>query len=214
MGPRQRRICANSRAILWVSFVESPPVNDAPLTSPHDRQLEGWPDWSILVVDDEPGMLSFLVKTLAPRCHFVMNASTAEDGAQWLRGHHVDLIILDISLPGKNGVVWLKELREQGFTGEVILITAFADLDTAIEALRAGASDFILKPFRVPQILNAVKHCYERSRLRRENFVLRRAVAPAPGRGTALVNTSNKLPKKGLASKTALSLYRAPIVGL
>ncbi|HEX5739887.1 MAG TPA: response regulator, partial [Hydrogenophaga sp.] len=119
------------------------------LPSAPERNLEGWPDWSILVVDDEQGMLNFLVKTLAPRCHFVMSASSAEDGADWLRGHHVDLVILDISLPGKSGVVWLKELRDQGFTGEVILITAFADLDTAIEALRAGASDFILKPFRV-----------------------------------------------------------------
>jgi len=163
------------------------------LPSGPERTLEGWPDWSILIVDDEQGMLNFLVKTLAPRCHFVMSAASAEDGAQWLRGHHVDLVILDISLPGKSGVVWLKELREQGFTGEVILITAFADLDTAIEALRAGASDFILKPFRVPQILNAVKHCYERSRLRRENFVLRRAVAPPPGRGTALVGRSPDL---------------------
>ena len=44
---------------------------------------------------------------------------------------------------------WLRELREQGYSGEVVLITAFADLDTAIEALRAGARDFILKPFRV-----------------------------------------------------------------
>ncbi|MGQ3001174.1 MAG: sigma-54-dependent transcriptional regulator, partial [Hydrogenophaga sp.] len=164
---------------------------DTPFLPPSpERTLEGWPDWSILIVDDEQGMLNFLVKTLAPRCHFVMSASSAEDGAQWLRGHHVDLVILDISLPGKSGVVWLKELREQGFTGEVILITAFADLDTAIEALRAGASDFILKPFRVPQILNAVKHCYERSRLRRENFVLRRAVVTsAPGRA-ALVGAS------------------------
>jgi DNA-binding NtrC family response regulator len=146
-----------------------------------EKQLEGWPDWSILVVDDEQGMLNFLVKTLAPRCRLVMSAASAEDGAQWVRTHHVDLMVLDISLPGKNGVTWLKELREQGFSGEVILITAFADLDTAIEALRAGASDFILKPFRVPQILNAIKHCYERWRLRRENFVLRRAVASAPG---------------------------------
>ncbi|MFW5328707.1 sigma-54-dependent transcriptional regulator [Hydrogenophaga sp. ZJX-1] len=155
-----------------------------------EKNLEGWPDWSILIVDDEQGMLNFLVKTLAPRCQFVMSASSAEEGAEWLRGHHADLVILDISLPGKNGVRWLKELREQGFTGEVILITAFADLDTAIEALRAGASDFILKPFRVPQILNAVKHCYERSRLRRENFVLKRAVAPLAVDGQALVGDS------------------------
>ncbi|MDP3250664.1 MAG: sigma-54 dependent transcriptional regulator [Hydrogenophaga sp.] len=161
-----------------------------------EKTLEGWPDWSILIVDDEQGMLNFLVKTLAPRCHFVMSAGSAEDGAQWLRGHHVDLVILDISLPGKSGVAWLKELREQGFNGEVILITAFADLDTAIEALRAGASDFILKPFRVPQILNAVKHCYERSRLRRENFVLRRAVSSTPGRN-ALVGSSQAMLRLG-----------------
>ncbi|MDO9571907.1 MAG: sigma-54 dependent transcriptional regulator [Hydrogenophaga sp.] len=155
-----------------------------------EKPLEGWPDWSILIVDDEQGMLNFLVKTLAPRCQFVMSAASAEEGAQWLRTHHVDLVILDISLPGKNGVAWLKELREQGFSGEVILITAFADLDTAIEALRAGASDFILKPFRVPQILNAIKHCFERSRLRRENFVLRRAAACPVGRGLSLVGSS------------------------
>jgi len=155
-----------------------------------DRPLEGWPDWSILVVDDEQGMLNFLVKTLAPRCHFVMSAGSAEEGAEWLAGHHADLIILDISLPGASGVTWLKELREQGYTGEVILITAFADLETAIEALRAGASDFILKPFRVPQILNAVKQCYERTRLRRENFVLKRAVAREARRSTSLVGVS------------------------
>jgi DNA-binding NtrC family response regulator len=137
---------------------------------------EGWPFWSILIVDDEQGMRHFLVKTLAPRCQSVTQAGSAEEGAQLLQGTHVDLIILDISLPGKNGVAWLKELREQGYSGEVILITAFANLDTAIEALRAGASDFILKPFRVPQILNAVKQCYERSRLARENYVLRRSL--------------------------------------
>jgi DNA-binding NtrC family response regulator len=138
-------------------------------------------------------MLNFLVKTLAPRCHFVMSATSAEDGAEWLRGHRVDLVVLDISLPGKSGVEWLKELREQGYSGEVILITAFADLDTAIEALRAGASDFILKPFRVPQILNAIKQCHERARLRRENFVLRRAVAHAPMNRAALVGESDAL---------------------
>ncbi|WP_310567199.1 sigma-54 dependent transcriptional regulator [Hydrogenophaga sp.] len=168
--------------------METPFFNAAPAPS-----LEGWPDWSILIVDDEQGMLNFLVKTLAPRCHFVMSAGSAEEGAEWLRGHHADLVILDISLPGQNGVAWLKELREQGYTGEVILITAFADLDTAIEALRAGASDFILKPFRVPQILNAVKQCHERARLRRENYVLRRAVTGTRRQHSALVGDSPAL---------------------
>lgn len=141
------------------------------------KTLEGWPDWSILIVDDEPGMRNFLVKTLVPRCHTVHAAGTAEEGAQFLLKQHVDLIILDISLPGQSGLAWLQSLRAQGFRGCVILITAFADLETAIEALRAGASDFILKPFRVPQILNAIKHCFECARLARENFVLRHTLS-------------------------------------
>jgi len=156
-----------------------------------DRSAEQrWPFWSILVVDDEQGMRNFLVKALAPRCHAVLEAGSAEEGDQVLRSHHVDLVILDISLPGKNGVTWLKELREHGYTGDVILITAFADLETAIEALRAGASDFILKPFRMPQILNAVKHCWERSRLLRENYILRRSQSAEGMQRGGLVGSS------------------------
>lgn len=155
-----------------------------------EKMSEGWPDWSILIVDDEQGMRNFLVKTLAPRCHFVMSAGSAEEGIEWLDSHHVDLVILDISLPGRDGVSWLKELRAQGCSAEVILITAFADLDTAIEALRAGASDFILKPFRVPQILNAVKKCVERTHLRRENYVLRRGLHEAQSLHSALAGQS------------------------
>ncbi len=155
-----------------------------------DKGADSWPLWSILVVDDEPGMRHFLVKSLVPRCSAVLEASSAEEGEAIIRGTHVDLIILDIALPGRNGVGWLKDLREQGFSGLVILITAFADLDTAIEALRAGASDFILKPFRVPQILNAVKHCYETSRLARENFVLRHTLSNRRGANVGLIGDS------------------------
>jgi DNA-binding NtrC family response regulator len=164
-----------------------------PSPSASDKAADGWPFWSILVVDDEQGMRNFLVKTLVPRCHFVMEAGSAEEGSELLGAHHVDLIILDISLPGKSGVAWLKELRDQGFSGEVILITAFADLDTAIEALRAGASDFILKPFRVPQILNAVKHCYERSRLARENYILRRSLPAGVAQRGGLIGRSQAM---------------------
>ena len=134
-----------------------------------------WPLASILIVDDEAGMRNFLEKTLIPRCGLVQCAADAESADALVRLHRFDLLILDITLPGKSGIVWLRELRAQGYAGEVVLITAFADLDTAIEALRAGASDFILKPFRVTQILNAVKHGLERASLRRENWVLRRA---------------------------------------
>lgn len=180
---------------LVVAFLESsasrkPPAVTPSTSSPAAAPSERWPFWTLLVVDDEPGMRNFLVKALAPRCHAVLEAGSAEQGEAMLRGHHVDVIILDISLPGKNGVAWLKELRDQGWDGDVILITAFADLDTAIEALRAGAADFILKPFRLPQIVNAVKHCWERSRLTRENYILRRGHPAAGQQRGGLVGAS------------------------
>ncbi len=91
------------------------------------------------------------------------------------------MIVLDIALPGKSGVEWLHELREGGFLGDVVLITAFADIETAISALRGGASDFILKPFRLDQILNSIQRCFERARLARENYVLKRQVRELAG---------------------------------
>jgi DNA-binding NtrC family response regulator len=155
-----------------MSTVASPPTE----RSADYRVAEGWQRSAVLIVDDEEGMRNFLAKTLKPRCGQVMVAESAEAADALTRAHRFDLVILDITLPGKNGITWLRELREQGYTGEVVLITAFADLETAIEALRAGASDFILKPFRVSQILNAVKHSLERSHLKRENWVLRRTL--------------------------------------
>lgn len=149
-----------------------------------------WPTSAVLVVDDEEGMRNFLVKTLASRCGQVMAASSAEDGETLVAQQRFDLIVLDISLPGKRGLDWLRELREQGNSCEVILITAFADLDTAIEALRIGASDFILKPFRLTQLLNAVKHSLERARLARENYVLRRTLSQRSAVASALLGDS------------------------
>ncbi|HEX5804153.1 MAG TPA: sigma-54 dependent transcriptional regulator [Azospira sp.] len=136
-----------------------------------------WQAYSILVVDDEAGMRSFLERALKARCGQVEVAASVEQAAELMASLHFDLIVLDISLPGKSGIEWLLDLRRSGYAGDVILVTAFADMETAISALRGGASDFILKPFRVDQILNSIKRCFERAGLARENFVLRRELA-------------------------------------
>ena len=156
------------------------------LPPPADR----WPLVTVLVVDDEPGMRNFLVKTLTTRVGQVFSADSAEAADELVRRHRFDLVVLDIALPGISGIAWLRQLRERGFAGEVVLITAFADMDTAIEALRAGASDFLLKPFRVTQILNALRQGLERALLRRENWVLRRALSQRMPDGDGLVGPS------------------------
>jgi DNA-binding NtrC family response regulator len=154
----------------------------APLEAHRAATDAPWSQYAALVVDDEEGMRNFIGRALKNRgCGLVEAVATAEEGARLVERCHFDLVILDIALPGKAGVVWLKELRESGFYGEVILITAFADLETAIDALRAGASDFILKPFRIDQLLNSIQRCFDRARLARENFVLRREVRELAG---------------------------------
>ncbi|UCV11354.1 sigma-54-dependent Fis family transcriptional regulator [Dechloromonas denitrificans] len=136
-----------------------------------------WKHYSVLVVDDEPGMVSFLQRALVQRCGSVDAAGSVEQAAPMLQRRLYDLIVLDISLPGRSGIDWLHELRDEGYAGDVVLMTAYADLDTAIDALRAGAADFLLKPFSLAQMLNAIQRCFERSKLIRENFVLRREVS-------------------------------------
>ena len=153
---------------------------------PVDLAEYNWQAHSVLVVDDEGGMRNFLERTLARRCGMVQSAADVEHAAALMARLHFDLLILDIALPGKSGIEWLHELREHGYSGDVILVTACADLETAINALRGGASDFILKPFRVDQILNSIKRCFERARLARENFVLRRELATLTALGRRL----------------------------
>jgi len=131
---------------------------------------------SVLVVDDEAGIRNYLKRALEPYCPLVETADSAAHAEALRQRCHFDLIILDVRLPGKSGIEWLEELRDQGVRTDVILMTAYADLDTAIVALRAGAADFILKPFRRQQMLSAVQRCLERRWITRENYLLKRQI--------------------------------------
>uniref|UniRef100_A0A9E7ZXZ9 Sigma-54 dependent transcriptional regulator n=1 Tax=Bosea sp. NBC_00436 TaxID=2969620 RepID=A0A9E7ZXZ9_9HYPH len=151
---------------------------------------------SILVVDDEPGMRNFLVKLLGPRCKRIEEAESAKEASRKVEEQPFDVVILDNIMPGQSGLAWLAEQRAAGFFADVILMTAYADLETAIGALRAGAVDFVLKPFRSNQLLNAVSRCLDRARLQRENDVLRHELR-SPGHqqlpGDRLFGTSRAI---------------------
>lgn len=134
------------------------------------------PAASVLIVDDEPGMRSFLHKALSKRFALVELAGSIEEAEELRKRCHFDLMIVDIKLPGRSGMEWHEALEDTERSSDIIFMTAYADLETAIQALRAGASDFILKPFRLEQMMNAVERCLQRRAMMRANFVLRREV--------------------------------------
>ena len=141
---------------------------------------------AVLVVDDEPGMRNFLVKTLGPHVRQMEEATSPAEATQKLDKTHFDVVILDNIMPGTTGLDWVAEQRRRGLFADIILITAYADLETAIKALRAGVSDFVLKPFRANQIMGAVDRTLDRKYLRRDNTLLRRELTGQAGRGPLL----------------------------
>ncbi|WP_460275790.1 sigma-54-dependent transcriptional regulator [Celeribacter sp. ULVN23_4] len=128
---------------------------------------------SILVVDDEMGMRHFLKKALSGKCRRVDVAATPAEASACLDGASYDVIMLDNIMPGMTGLEWLSAQWQIGLRSDIILMTAYADLDTAIEALRLGVNDFLLKPFHSNQVLNAISKCLAKTALKRQNTVLR-----------------------------------------
>ncbi len=128
---------------------------------------------AILVVDDEPGMRNFLKRALEKRCAVLEVAGSAEEAEALRLRYHFDLLVVDIRLPGLSGLEWLRQLREGGVRTHVIYMTAYADLDMAIAALRNGADDFIMKPFRTEQMFLAMQQTLQKRQILRENSLLR-----------------------------------------
>ena len=145
--------------------------------APRDEYGENLAGASILVIDDEPGMRNFMTKILTPRCKRVEQAASAAEASAILDQAHFDLVILDNIMPGKTGLEWVQEQRKVGLFADTVLVTAYADLETAIQALRVGVADFVLKPFRANQILNSVARALDRKHLRRENYLLKHALS-------------------------------------
>lgn len=128
---------------------------------------------AVLVVDDEPGMRNFLKRGLEKRCALLEVAASAEEAEALRLRVHFDLLLVDIRLPGLSGLEWLRQLRDRGVRTHVIYMTAYADLEMAVEALRNGADDFVMKPFRAEQMLLSIQRSLSRQQIVRENSLLR-----------------------------------------
>ena len=133
---------------------------------------------TILVVDDEPQILQAIAGLLQDEDFEVLTAPDGEAALQMVRGENPDLVLLDIALPGRDGLEILKDLKDRHPTLPVIMISAYGSVENAVQATRLGAYDFIEKPPHADKILLSVRNALEMARLSEENRRLRQQAAP------------------------------------
>ncbi|NWF94484.1 MAG: diguanylate cyclase [Syntrophaceae bacterium] len=122
------------------------------------------PNAKVLVVDDEPDTLAILEALLRVEGFDVVTASTGEEAVKKAGEEKPEVILMDINLPGIDGNEALRQIRKNNPLQCVIMLTAFATVDNAIQALKEGATDFVKKPFENEHLIHIVKQALEKSR--------------------------------------------------
>ena len=130
----------------------------------------------ILIVEDEAKMRRLLELSLGDDGFETISAPDAETGLKLLASEAADLVITDLKLPGMSGLELLQSVKQQNASVPVVVMTAFGSVETAVEAMKAGASDYVLKPFSLSEMRMVVHKELDVSRLREENRSLREAL--------------------------------------
>jgi two-component system response regulator PilR (NtrC family) len=130
----------------------------------------------ILAVDDEQSMREFLDIMLKREGYHVSLASNGEEVSKLIEKDIFDLILLDIRMPKMDGIAVLKKIKALSPETIVIMITAYASTDTAIQAMKEGAYDYVTKPFKVEEIKFIIKNALEKKNLQKENILLKQVV--------------------------------------
>jgi two-component system response regulator AtoC len=135
----------------------------------------------LLVIDDEKNMRHLLATVLKNAGYLVETASDGFEGLQMIRRAQYDFILCDIKMPNMNGMEFLKSARDMLGTSTVIMMSAYGSVDTAIEAMKLGAYDYISKPFKNDEVCLTLKKAEERESLKRENRKLKERIQKMEG---------------------------------
>ncbi|MEK6560375.1 MAG: sigma-54 dependent transcriptional regulator [Nitrospirota bacterium] len=130
----------------------------------------------ILVVDDERGMREFLAIMLQKESHEVTSAANGREALEQIGQKTFDIVITDLRMPQIDGIDVLKTVKENAPETVVIMITAYASPETAVEAMKQGAYDYLTKPFKIEEVKLIVRNALEKRRLREENLILKRKI--------------------------------------
>src|SRR5713101_1014752 len=131
---------------------------------------------AILIVEDEAKMRRLLELNLGEDGFSTLSAGDAETGLKLLRENTVDLVVTDLKLPGMNGLEFLQAVKRQNAALPVVVMTAFGTVETAVEAMKGGASDYVLKPFSLSEMRMVIRKELDVRDLREENRSLREAL--------------------------------------
>ncbi len=131
---------------------------------------------TILIVEDEAKMRRLLELNLGEDGFHTASAGDAESGLKLLHESDVDLVVTDLKLPGMNGLEFLQAIKRENAALPVVVMTAFGSVETAVEAMKAGASDYVLKPFSLSEMRMVIHKELDVHKLREENRSLREAL--------------------------------------
>jgi DNA-binding NtrC family response regulator len=131
---------------------------------------------TILIIEDEAKMRRLLELNLGEDGFKTLSAGDAETGLKLLASEPVHLVLTDLKLPGMNGLEFLQTAKQQNPALPIVVMTAFGSVETAVDAMKAGATDYVLKPFSLAEMRMVVHKELDNSRLREENRSLREAL--------------------------------------
>ncbi len=122
--------------------------------------------FSVLLVDDEEEFLETLVKRLAKRKLDVTGVTSAQDAIRVLSEKPVDIVVLDVKMPGMDGLEALRQIKTTSPDVEVIMLTGHANMEAAIQGMELGAFDYLMKPMDIDELLYKLQDAYKKKTLR------------------------------------------------
>ncbi len=146
-------------------------------------------DIGILIVDDELSVRNSLYKWFKEDGYRVDTAADAKEALKKMEENPWDIILLDIKMPGMNGLELQERIREIDPSIVVIMITAYASVDTAVQALKAGAFDYITKPFDPDDLEHLIRNAIEKRQLTRENLQLKQKITQLTAQETIIAES-------------------------
>lgn len=125
--------------------------------------------FNVLIVDDEDDFRETLVKRLQKRNLNVFGAESGQTALDLMNTRFFDVVILDVKMPGMNGLDTLREMKKKNPLMEVILLTGHASMESGVEGMHLGAFDYVMKPVNIDDLLEMIRQAYERKLIHEEN---------------------------------------------